>query len=312
MQRRDDDQFRGSYRQDLDRGDKYDQLNRRNNFNDRDISQDYRSAQFQGTTEDLRRENTGQLPRDYGRDPNRRGERLDNFNPHEDNNGLEGATRNFGNMGSYGGAQGWGTSRGGSHQGASPGNQWASGHGRDEGRPVNRQIYGAYRDRNSFALGEREQYDGTSRYGTQGADTSRGIEPSEWTGPRGGVRGTAGSARRQDDSRYEIYDDAESNYSRGEYGNQMGGGAYMGSGYDRRTHGEYGPMLDYNQAPRERYNQEGEGMRTENYGNMAGTLSYGIDWDYRSAEGRNRLYDPMSGHIRRHDSQPPSREDFNW
>jgi hypothetical protein len=313
-QRLDEKMYRGSYRQDLDRGNKYDGLNQRNNFNDRDISQDYRSAQYQGSNEDLRREKNGQIPRDYGQDPTRRGETIDNFNPHEDNNGLEGASRNFGNMGSYGGAQGWGSSRGGSHRGNADGSQWASGHGRDEGRQVNRQIYGAYRDHNSFAAGEREQYDGTSRYGTQGADTSRGLEPADRTSNRGRERNfeATSTSRRGDDSRYEIYDDAQSNYTRGEYGNQVGGGAYMGSGYDRRTRGEYGPMIDYNQAPRGQYAQEGEGARSENYGNMAGSLSYGIDWDYRSAEGQNRRYDPMSGHIRAQGSQPPSREDFNW
>jgi hypothetical protein len=313
--RPDEDQYRGSYRLDNDRGNEYDQLNRRN-FNDRDISQDYRSGQYQGSNEDRRRERDHELPRDYGRDPNRRGERFDNLGAHEDNNGLEHSTRNYGNMGSYGGAQGWGSSQNGSHrQGGSDGSQWFSGHGREEGRHVNRQVYGAYRDHNSFATGEREQYDATGRYGTQGADNTKGWEPSDRAGSRGAVRniGTNDISRQGDDSRYEIYDNSQSRYNRGQYGSLEGGGDHLDSkGYDRRTRSENSPMLDYNQNRRGHSHQQGEGNRSENYGNMAGSLSWGNDRDYRSEEGQDRRYDPMSGHVRAQGSQPPSREDFSW
>lgn len=305
---RSEDRHRGAYRQDTSRGQEYDQLNQRN-FNDRDSRQDYRHPDFDGGNRSAQNHR-----QDHGRDQDRRGERMSNFNSQESNNGLQGASRNFGNMGSYGGAQGWGSSSNGSHQASGQGSQWASGHGRDEGRQVNRQVYGAYRDHNSFAPGEREQYDGTSRYGTQGADASKGWIPAERAGSDSINRREEdrnSSSRRQDDSRYEIYDNAQSHYNRGEYGNQLGGGTYTGSSYDRRTRAD-GPMLDYNHAPQDHYNQQGEGARSENYGNMAGSLSYGHDRDFRSEEGRERRFNPMSGRVREQGSQPASREDFSW
>ncbi|MFB9864607.1 hypothetical protein [Rufibacter immobilis] len=312
-QRADEDQYRGAYRQDNGRGNEYDRLNRQN-FNDRDISRDYRSNQYRGSAEDRRRERDHELPRDYGRDPNRHGERFDNMGAHEDNNGLEGSTRNYGNMGSYGGAQGWGSSSNGYHGNNSDGSKWASGHGRDENRHVNRQVYGAYRDHNSFAPGEREQYDGSGRPGSRGADNTRGWQPSDRAGSRGGVRdiGTNDISRRGDDSRYEIYDDSQSHYNRGEYerGRQLGN--LDSSGYDRRTRSEYSNRLDYNQAPRDHYNQQGEGTRSEDYGNTAGSLSWGYGGNFKAEDDRERRYDPMSGHVKTQGSQPPSGDDFSW
>ncbi|WP_205499892.1 hypothetical protein [Rufibacter psychrotolerans] len=310
--RPDEDQYRGAYRQDTDRRGEYDHLNRQN-FNDRSADRDYRSNNYRGSNEDLRRERDHELSRDYGRDPNRRGERFDNMGAHEDNNGLEGATRNFGNMGSYGGAQGWGSSGNGSHRNEG-GDRWASGHGREESRPVNRQVYGAYRDHNSFAEGEREQYDGTSRAGGRGADNTRGWEPADRAGSNGAVRrlGTNDISRRDDDSRYEIYDSAQAHYNRGEYSQQFGGGTYLGEGFDRRSRAEGGANMDYNHGRREHYNQQGEGMRSENYGNSAGSLSWGYDGDFRDRENRESRYDPMSGHVRTQGSRPPAGDDFTF
>lgn len=314
-QRADEDQYRGAYRLDSDRGHEYDRLNQRNNFNDNDIRNDYRSRDYYGSDQD-RRSGSDNRGHDYGRRPNREGERFDDPNvfPSESNNGLRNAARNYGNMGSFGGAQGWGSSQNGSHSNDSGQNKWASGHGRQEGQPVNRQVYGAYRDHNSFAEGEREQYQGSGRYGSQGADNTRGWKPADRAGANGAVHslGTNDISRRGDDSQYEIYDTAQSHYNRGQYGQIAGGGAYMGSGYDKRTRAEYRDQLDYNSNPRDHYNQQGEGMRSENYGNQAGSLSWGYDRDFRSEEGRERRYDPMSGHVRGQGTQPPSREDFNW
>ncbi|AMM51777.1 hypothetical protein TH61_12140 [Rufibacter sp. DG15C] len=255
---------------------------------------------------------------DYGRDPHRQGERFDNPRvlSSESNSSLEGASRNYGSMGSYGGAQGWGSSRNGAHQDSRVGFNSTSGHGGADNRHREpRQFYGAYRDHNSFAPGEREQYDGTSRYGSQGADATKGWQPSEHVGTSHYSRNMQDndpSRGREDDSSYEIYDDAQSHYNRGEYGNMIGGGSYLESGFDRRAVRENSAMMGYNAPRRHHFNQEGEGARSENYGNMAGSLSYGNAEDYRSQEGRDRRYDPMSGHIRGQGAQPPSREDFNW
>ncbi|MFC6998778.1 hypothetical protein [Rufibacter roseus] len=313
--RSDEDQYRGAYRQDDYRGGEYDRLNRRNDFNDNDIRNDYRSRDYYGSDQDRRANFSSNSP-DYGRDRDRQGERFDNPNvfPSESNNGLRSAARNHGNMGSFGGAQGWGSSRNGSHQGSSDGSQWASGHGRDDRQQVNRQVYGAYRDHNSFAEGEREQYDGSGRYGTQGSDSTRGWEPADRAGSNGAVYsfGTNDVSRRGDDSQYEIYDNTQSQYNRGQYGNNMGGDSYMGSLYDRNGATGNSGIGNWNEPRRQHYDQQNEGMHSENYGNEAGSLSWGNDRDYRTEEGRNRRYDPMSGHVRNQGSTPPSREDFSW
>ncbi|GAA4302838.1 hypothetical protein [Nibribacter koreensis] len=311
----DENQYRGAYR--FSAEDSYRDQNRRH------LSEDDRGADLpgrhgyptyhEGQSSSMRWEGSHQ---DFGRDSGRQGERYDHPRQlsNESNSSLEGASRNYGNMGSYGGAQGWGSSRGGSHQNSSIGFNSTSGHGGGQQQQGQRQFYGAYRDHNSFAPGEREQYDGTSRYGSQGADNTRGWQPSEHVGSSGSVRnpGTNDGSRRGDDSQYEIYDSSLSHYNRGEYGNMIGGGSYMQSGFDRRAQRENSSMMNYNAPRREHHNQEGEGNRSENYGNMAGSLSFGHSEDYRSQEGRDRRFDPMSGHVRGQGAQPPSREDFNW
>src|SRR5690606_25455983 len=118
-----------------------------------------------------------------------------------------GASRNAGSMGSYGGAQGYGSGRGGNHN---PNERWASGHSEENYQPE-RRIYGAYRDANSYAPGEQASYDGSSRYGSQGADNSRGWRNSE---PESQSRYNRFNSA-PDDSRYEIYDTSESQYNRG-------------------------------------------------------------------------------------------------
>ncbi|QHL89205.1 hypothetical protein GU926_17920 [Nibribacter ruber] len=316
QRRTDEDQYRGSNRYNAQ--DSYQDQNRRHpSEDDRGAGlpgRDGYSTYYQDQSDSMRWEGSHQ---DYARNPQRQGERYDHPRQlsNESNSSLEGASRNYGNMGSYGGAQGWGSSRNGSHANSSTGFNSTSGHGgQSQQQQGQRQFYGAYRDHNSFAQGEREQYDGTSRYGSQGADNTRGWRPSEHAGSNGAVRniGTNDVSRRNDDSQYEIYDSALPHYNRGEYGNMIGGGSYMSSGYDRRAQSENSGMMDYNAPRREHQDQQGEGARSENYGNMAGTLSYGYSEDFRRQDGRDRRYDPMTGHVRGQGSQPPSREDFSW
>jgi hypothetical protein len=50
--------------------------------------------------------------------------------------------------------------------------------------------------------------------------------------------------------------------------------------------------------------------RGENYGNMAGSLSFGYDGGYNSNPDYNRMYDPLSGRIRnRQDDSDDARRD---
>lgn len=202
-----------------------------------------------------------------------------------------GASRNAGSMGSYGGAQGYGSSRGGHN---TSNDEWTSGHHDRRNQPEHR-IYGAYRDSNSFADGEKESYDGTQRYGSQGADNSRGWASSGRSGTSG--RRTSRQSS-EDDSRYEIYDTALSQYNRGEYGNPTQGS--ISEELNLRTHQNYPPYQYY--GSRQRGNRQGSGNDQDSqlgtdmdYGNTAGSLSVGYDGYLGEPHPRNRYYDPLTG-----------------
>ncbi len=79
---------------------------------------------------------------------------------------------------------------------------------------------------------------------------------------------------------------------------------------DRRRENAY--RDDWNDRDRGNYHPQEPRFRNENDGNMAGSLSYGIPYDYRSEEGSQRRFDPMTGHVRDRGAQAPSREDFYW
>ena len=257
--------FRGSYRLDNERNEEgYRQLN------DRNFGPDYGYGHAGNSRTGG---NYGRSTSDYG------------------TGGAYGASRNAGSMGSYGGAQGYGSSRAGYHGD----DQWASGH-RERGYEQRHRIYGAYRDRNSFAEGENENYDGTQRYGSQGADNTRGWQPSG----RSGQSGAYQHRTSEDDGRYEIYDSALAQYSRGYYGNPTGGS--ISEDLNLRSHQNYPPYEYY--GSRQRSRRQGTGSDQDanlgtdlDYGNTAGSLSVGYD-GYRGAPGpQNRYYDPLTGDI---------------
>ena len=269
-ERRDDryrnNEFRGSYRFDNDRNySGYQQLNERN------FGPDYGYGHA----------GSSRSGGDYGRHQSDYGSA-----------GTYGASRNAGSMGSYGGAQGYGSSRNGYNS-----EKWGSGH---HGVPkqVHHTVYGAYRDKNSFAPGERESYDGSQRSGSQGADSTRG-----WTTP--GRSGRSGSYRHytpDDDSRYEIYDTSESQYNRGEYNNDSRNS--ISDDLNLRSHQNYSPNEVYGSRNRA-LNRQGSGSDQDrylgydlDYQNTAGSLSVGYD-GYRSRPiTQNRYYDPLSGDVR--------------
>lgn len=205
--------------------------------------------------------------------------------------GTYGASRNAGSMGSYGGAQGYGSSSNGFTN-----EKWGSGHRGVQHQP-HHTVYGAYRDKNSFAPGERESYDGSQRSGSQGADNTRG-----WNTPgRSGRYGSYQHRVSDEDSRYDIYDTALSQYNRGEYGNSSGGS--ITDDFNLRSHQEYSPRNRYGSRERSRYRQGDGNDYDRNYGsdmdyqNTAGSLSVGYD-GYRGEPGpRNRYYDPLTGDV---------------
>ena len=258
------DDFRGAYRLDNDRRDhEYRQLNERN------FGPDYGYGHAGNSR-------TGG---DYGRNQSDYG-----------TGGTYGASRNAGSMGSYGGAQGYGSSSNGYSN-----ENWGSGH-RGVAHQPQHSVYGAYRDKNSFAPGERESYDGSQRSGSQGADNTRG-----WTTPeRSGRSGHYQHRTPESDAQYEIYDSALSQYNRGLYNYNTG--TSITDDLNLRTFQNYAPREVY--GSRMRGNRQGDGNDLDrnlgadmDYQNTAGSLSVGYDGFHGQASPENRYYDPLSGDI---------------
>jgi hypothetical protein len=252
------EKFRGAYRLDNTRrsGDAYENLNRENYGYD--YSYGHPGSSRNGA-------DRGRHQSDYG------------------SSATYAASRNAGSMGSYGGAQGYGSASNGYHN-----ERWASGHYDNYLKPE-RRVYGAYRDRNSFAEGERENYDGSQRYGSQGADNTRGWANSEQRQPSRYNR----FRPVEDDSRYEIYDTSESQYNHGDYNNTTHGS--VTDNLNLRSHQEYSPREHYGSRQRARYRQ-GSGYDQDMY---AGTTDMGYGqtatpFEYE-AYPHNRYYDPLSG-----------------
>ena len=210
-----------------------------------------------------------------------------------DQRNTQGGSNNYGNMGSYGGAQVFGSSRSGYSSQRHPehrsGFDATSGHGpqgRDEDRQhpePHRQIYGAYRDQNSYTQDERAaNYRDRSEHDYQRRQPDRRTQDDD----------------RNDDSRYEIYDSAQSQYNRGMYGNPTQGSQSRGT--FQRTHID-DPRENYGSRQRPRFRQ-GSGNDQEHnvgnemdYTNTAGSLSWGNDGQGGSSEPPLRHYDPRSG-----------------
>lgn len=259
------DDFRGAYRLDNQRNESgYQQLN------DRNFGPDYGYGHAGNSR-------TGG---DYGRNQSDYG-----------TGGTYGASRNAGSMGSYGGAQGYGSSSNGYSS-----EKWGSGHHGAAHQP-HHTVYGAYRDKNSFAPGERESYDGSQRSGSQGADSTRG-----WTTPgRSGQSGHYQHRTSEADSRYELYDSALSQYNRGDYNHNTG--TSITDDLNLRTHQEYAPRQVYGSRSRGT-NRQGDGNDMDRnlgsdmeYQNTAGSLSVGYD-GFRGQAPQTRYYDPLSGDVR--------------
>ncbi len=200
-----------------------------------------------------------------------------------------GASRNAGSMGSYGGAQGYGSSTNGYNS-----SKWGSGHKGVQHQPYH-TVYGAYRDKNSFAPGERESYDGSQRSGSQGADNTRG-----WVTPgRSGRSGSYQHRTAEEDSPYEIYDSALSQYNRGDYNNSAE--ASISSDLHLNSHQEFSPNKIYGSRERSRYRQ-GTGSDQDrylgsdlDYQNTGGSPDSNYDQDRSFSGRRNRYYDSQTG-----------------
>ena len=207
-----------------------------------------------------------------------------------DQRNTTGGSNNYGNMGSYGGAQGFGSSRGGyghRHEDRS-GFDSTSGHGGNPAPVNNRQIYGAYWDKNSFSDRDRDRFSQEHREHRQ--DPNHDLRREE--------------NNQEDDSRYEIYDTSQSQF------NSIPEQSSISYNHNQRLHQD-------NRHEQERYgshqrprNRQGSGNdQDRNYstdlndGNMAGSLSSGYDGRRGYGDDDRRQYDPMSGSINRDPSR---------
>jgi hypothetical protein len=179
--------------------------------------------------------------------------------------GAYSTSRNYGNMGSYGGAQGFGTSRGGNiaqrHYGAGDTNyNFESGMGnpreaRNSGySPGGHRAYGYQSDYDSHGSGMDDDDRSSDLYGS---DTSRRLQGSRrdrydfnQDDYNEGSRSYRGSGNRGSSgygSSFRDRDRDRGDYTSPNYGG--GEGSYMGSGYRRSSQGDYGSgSSDYGSA----------------------------------------------------------------
>lgn len=209
-----------------------------------------------------------------------------------------GSSPNYGNMGSYGGAQGFGSSRGGyghpSQQRS--GFDATSGHGHDDRfrTQPNRPVYGGYWDRNSFNENDPDRFSQTHRPRHQ--DRNRYNQYDQ---------------NREDDSRYEIYDTHQRQFNEGSYNNDVR--VTPSYGFNRNLHDDASRGYGSHQRAKNRqgsgYDQDRQYTSDWQEGNMAGSPSRGDD-GYRgySGEERHQRYEPMSGQVRRRDK--PGQDDY--
>ena len=129
-------------------------------------------------------------------------------------------SRNYGNMGSYGGAQGFGDITGGRHD---------SDHPFDSGMGSSRMNRGIERDRGYSSFGNESRDRGGFHRGDYGSGED--------------LYGHDTSRRFQGNSGQRGYNVERDDYYSSNYGDDQGN--YMGSGYHRTSRGEYGPSGDY-------------------------------------------------------------------
>lgn len=205
-------------------------------------------------------------------------------------------SRNYGNMGSYGGAQGFGDSRGGYSSQRERGHEYDSGMGsRDNSGQGRRRSYGYESDYDSHGSGYK--YD--SHPDLYGSDTSRRFQGSSGQGrydfDRDNYNQGSGSFRSSDRDRNRGRDYRGSSSSSNYGGSQ---GSYMGSGYNRSSNrdynsGNYGSMGSYDSGSSDRsYGESSDsigyrGSRHTEYPND----TYARDADNNRIQHRDSDYD---------------------
>ncbi|GAB3203945.1 hypothetical protein ABID22_003216 [Pontibacter aydingkolensis] len=162
-----------------------------------------------------------------------------------DRSGTYSTSRNFGNMGSYGGSQGYGSSRGGyptqREEGSGSLYHYESGMGTRSSSPAQgRRSYGYSSDYDSHGSGYHHDDTPEDLYGSDVSRRFQGTDQGRYDFDRNRTQG------RKDMSDNSNYWDRD-NYDSSGYGGSEG--SYMGSGYNRTTRGsdmgDYGSMGSY-------------------------------------------------------------------
>jgi hypothetical protein len=164
-------------------------------------------------------------------------------------------SRNYGNMGSYGGAQGFGDMRGGQHD---------SDHPFDSGTSQRR----SYSNEGRGSMGnrgyreERRDYSRHNRYGSNRED----------------LYGHELSRRFEGQGGQERYDFERDDYFSSNYGDDQGN--YMGSGYNRDTRSRYGEGGNDASGSMQPRRQSGSGSDRNNSGREFNTAQnrWNTDW----------------------------------
>jgi hypothetical protein len=172
---------------------------------------------------------------------------------------------------------------------------------RDERRPDQSQYRGAYR------LNENEQHSTYNR-SRQGDMDNRDRDNEDQGGDyvyrrSRNLQDNDDYTERQYQQRYRGDSSRQGNDNN--FGGRYGGGFGMrdsqqyGDNYGHRTSGNF----DGDYRPDNYQHRRGE-----NYGNMAGSLSFGYDGDRNSDPDYNRRYNPLTGEIRHRESDSEQRQ----
>lgn len=190
-----------------------------------------------------------------------------------------------------------------------------------------------YRDnrRNNDRRPDESQYRGAYRlddeghYSTYNRSRQGGMDRDRHNEDQGGDYVYRRSRNLQDNDDYteRQYQQSYRGGRQGEYsdfGGRYGGSAGMRdsrSGYNERNSRERGGTSDYGDYYRSRTSGNFDGdyhpdnyphRRDENYGNMAGSLSFGYDGDRNSDPDYNRRYNPLTGEMRQRQGDYEQRQ----
>lgn len=175
-------------------------------------------------------------------------------------------------------------------------------HYRGDERPIDQDVFrGAYRFDNESRNRNETTYDGFDRRGRRHDDSRSNHYMQD--NYNSGQSYYYNDNRNQDRDRNRDGDwNSNNRQNSRQQGYWMDEETHQPESLHRSTHVSGNFEDRYN---RDRYNNYGD---DRNYGNMAGSLSYGYDGDYNADwDDNNRHYDPLTGHRRSYHGNYTSR-----